>query len=387
LVGTCASRLRQSPVSLDRLLKTPPAYFADFSYEVIKDPLVLKAQDGFLSVDLSEKLYGGVVYNDEWYPITKIDIHGPAEHLFKGFQNPVELQLVHRKVADPAQVLVISVLLWCERQDPPPNISAPATWTPPSPNEMDFNENIQKFVSKEVPYYEGTTAKLEPGLDLNILVNNPLVEGSGEYMNYRGSLTSPPCIDTVTWFVRRKTVIVSKNQVKAFMDALYRLTGGAGSYRAIMPMNRRFLKVFELRKQMNLQVTPYVSMPWSDNPQTDGEMQAVKMAKIANQKAEHTAYYARGFARRLKKSDIAWAKEMQGGWLSDEENQASFEAKQKADRDVRYAQSVRRVREAVQGAARGVAQVVDSSFRAQAQTVYQDAQVQSSLANNLFNGF
>jgi len=374
-------------VSIDRLLKTPPSYFADFSYEVIKEALVMKAQDGFLSVDLSEKLYGGVVYNDEWYPITKIDIHGPAEHLIKGFQNPVELQLVHRKVSDPTQLVIISVLLWCERPDPPPNISAQSQWTAPTPNEMDFNENIQKLVTNEVPYYEGTTSALEPGLDLNILVNNPLVEGSGEYMNYRGSLTSPPCIDSVTWFVRRKTVIVSKTQVGAFMNALYRLTGGAGSYRGIMPMNRRFLKVFELRKQMNLQVTPYVSMPWSDNPRTDGEMQAVKLAKIAQQKAEHTTYYANGFARRLKKSDIAWAREMQGGWLSDEENQARFEAQMKADREVRYAQSVRRVREAVLGAARGVAQVVDSGFRTQAQTVYQDARFASSMANNMFNGF
>lgn len=386
LIGTCASRLRQSPISIDRLLKSPPQYFADFDYKVIDDPLILKAQEGMLSVDLSQKLYGGVVYNEEWYPITKIDIHGPAEHLFKGYQNPVELQLVHRKVTDPQQTLILSILVWCENPPPPPNISQIGAFQVPSPNEVDWNENIQKFLTAEVPFGEGTSTTIPPqGLDLNIFVNNPLVPGSGEYMNYRGSLTSPPCLDSTTWFVRRETMIASRSQVAGFMNSLYRLTQGAGSYRSIMPMNRRFLKVYELQQKAGLVVRPYEVMPWSENPRTDGEMQAAKLAKLAAEKAEHAAFYGEGFARRLRNADMAWAKTLQGHLLSEAQRRAEDEARKQAERDTQYAQSVRRVRAAVLGAAHDVQRAVDQGFRLQAQGVYQTANVENSVANTLFN--
>lgn len=368
LAGTCASRLRQSPVNLDRLTKSPPQYFADFNYNVINDPLILKAQSGFLSVDLSEKLYGGVVYNDEWYPIIKIDIHGPAEHLFKGYQNPVEIQLVHRKMSDPQQTLILSVLVWCEAQPPPPNISAPSLWVQPGANELDFNPNIQKLVSVQVPHQQGTQVTIPPqGIDLNIFVNNPAVEGSGEYINYRGSLTTPPCLDATTWFIRRKTVIASSNQVLAFQNALYRLTEGAGSYRSIMPINGRFFKVFEFQKRMELVTKPYQRMPWAANPRTDGEMQAYKLARIANNKAEHAAYYAEGFARRSANADEAFAKVMQGPVLDREGSLADHEAKKKAARELDYQRALRIIRQSVVDSSRVVQTSIDQTFRATAQ--------------------
>merc|ERR1712087_679380 len=161
------------------------------------------------------------------------------------------LQLVHRKESDTMQNLIVSVLIWCEQAAPAPNISAPPpAFQVPSANEVDFNPNVQKLLTVAPPAGEGMTTTLPPGaLDLNLFVNNPLVPGSGEYLNYRGSLTSPPCLDTATWFVRRMTVVASKSQVKAFTDALYRMTEGAGSYRSIMPMNQRILKVYALRQQ------------------------------------------------------------------------------------------------------------------------------------------
>lgn len=385
--GTCGSRLRQSPVSLDRLLTTPPSNFADFNYQVINDPLPYQAKGGMLVLDLSAKLYGGVVYNDEWYPITSLVIHGPAEHLFRGYQNPVELQLVHRKANDPMQNLVVSVLIWCENAAPPPNISAPAKpFQKPSTNEVDFNVNVQKLLGVAPPNVEGLKSTLPPGgLDLNVFVNNPLVPGSGEYLNYRGSLTSPPCLDTATWFVRRKTVVASRSQVQAFTDALYRMTTGAGSFRSIMPMNRRFLKVFALRQQVQLKVSDYEFLPWGPNPRTAGEMEAVKLAKMAEEKAEHTASYAAGFARRLRNADVAFAKGLQGPPLTREAALADAAAKEEAERKIVYKQRLRNLRASVLGSARGVQRSIDQAFRTATQTVYEAAQFENNAADRLFN--
>merc|ERR1719373_824296 len=103
-------------------------------------------------------------------------------------------------------------------------------------------------------------------------------------------------------------------------------------------------------------------MPWSANPRTDGEMEAAKLAKIARAKAEHAAYYAEGFARRLRNADVAWAKKLGGGVLSEADAWADGEAHRQAEREADYQQSVRRVREAVQDAARGVQQSIDEGF-------------------------
>lgn len=385
-MGTCMSRLRQSPISIDRLLKTPPSYFADFKYDVINDPLVLKAQSGMLTVDLTQKMYGGVVYNQELYQITKIDIHGPAEHLIQGYQNTLEIQLVHRKADNPLNWLIVSILVWCEDPPPPPNISNASIWKTPANDEVDFNENLQKFLTQEVPYVDGAEAVIPPqALDLNLLVRNPLVNRSGEYINYRGSLTEPPCLDSTTWFVRRQTAVASISQVGALQNALYRLTGGDGSFRSIMPMNHRFLKVFELRHRMNLTESAYTMMPWSANPRTDGEMEATKLARIAKAKAEHAAYYAEGFARRLRNADLAWAKNLKGEALSAADAWADGEAHRRADREADYQQSVRRVRAAVQNAARDVQQTIDEGFAKEVTDLALKGSAESAKANALFN--
>jgi len=43
-----------------------------------------------------------------------------------------------------------------------------------------------------------------------------LLPDSGTYYRYYGSLTTPPCYETVLWTVYQQPVVISKRQVRSF---------------------------------------------------------------------------------------------------------------------------------------------------------------------------
>jgi carbonic anhydrase len=63
----------------------------------------------------------------------------------------------------------------------------------------------------------------DTGIKLDI--NDLLPRSTDDYFTYAGSLTTPPCSETVRWIVLKQPVQVSKNQIAAF--------------RAVFPMNAR----------------------------------------------------------------------------------------------------------------------------------------------------
>ena len=70
--------------------------------------------------------------------------------------------------------------------------------------------------------------------DATIDITRLLPEGRG-FMRYNGSLTTPPCSETVNWMVFDTPVTVSKAQIETF-EALY-----ADSARPLQERNRRFV--------------------------------------------------------------------------------------------------------------------------------------------------
>ena len=70
--------------------------------------------------------------------------------------------------------------------------------------------------------------------DATIDITQLLPEGRG-FMRYNGSLTTPPCSETVNWVVFDTPVTVSKQQIETF-ENLY-----AESARPLQERNRRFI--------------------------------------------------------------------------------------------------------------------------------------------------
>merc|ERR1719420_1828258 len=66
------------------------------------------------------------------------------------------------------------------------------------------------------------------------------------FWEYQGSLTRPPCSETVTWLVRRDPVSLSPRQAQLIYSNLRKKITGKMNNRAVMPLTTsRSFRVFE----------------------------------------------------------------------------------------------------------------------------------------------
>lgn len=147
-----------------------------------------------------------------------------AEHTVDGIRYAAEMHVVHYaakygSLKDAAQqadgLAVLAVLLQI------------------GPND---NENYNHIFDKlEAISQEGDEVYI-PGFDVNTLLPHQL----SHFFRYNGSLTTPPCLQTVTWTVFNDTVQLSKEQLHKLETSLK--TGHHtldSNFRFVQPLNGR----------------------------------------------------------------------------------------------------------------------------------------------------
>ncbi|KAK3084541.1 hypothetical protein FSP39_015033 [Pinctada imbricata] len=177
--------------------------------------------------------YSAAQFHFHW---GSVDDRG-SEHAMDGKNYPMEMHLVH--YADKYRSLNEAV-------DKPDGLKVLGFFFEIGDRNPNFDKLISHFNSIKHKDAEST---LEP-----ISLHSLMPENLSVYFRYHGSLTTPPCFESVTWTVFKDTVKISKQQMESFRHTLKGNSKGEKDealteiYRPLQPLNSRNIyasKVFE----------------------------------------------------------------------------------------------------------------------------------------------
>jgi carbonic anhydrase len=197
--ATCASGRNQSPIDL-----------AKFTHGDLK-PLGLDYRAGTAeilnnghTVQVNYRPGSFLTAGGRRFELKQFHFHAPSENTFAGRHFPLEGHLVH---ADKDGKLAVVAVMFSEGAANP---LLAALW-------------------KTMPASEGDKKALaESGNALQLL------PAERDYLQFTGSLTTPPCSEGVLWLVIQKPATASKAQLEAFSKTM-----GFANNRPVQPLNAR----------------------------------------------------------------------------------------------------------------------------------------------------
>ncbi len=179
---SCASGKEQSPINITNG-KTKDIGNIRFYYKASKLNIVNNGHT--IQVDYDKG--SSIRIDGERYELIQFHFHTPSEHTIDGSSYPMELHLVHKNKA--GKLAVVGVMMVLGKYN---RLLAPL-W-----------ENL--------PSKEGTE-NLTQQIDMSFLL--PAGERT---FRYPGSLTTPPCSESVKWNVLLSPISISNQQLLAFRD-------------------------------------------------------------------------------------------------------------------------------------------------------------------------
>lgn len=149
---------------------------------------------------------GGMTVGAEAYDLIQFHFHAPSEHRIDGRSFPMEVHFVHKNPSTGA-LGVLGVFMIAGRANP-----------------------AFKGIATVMPLKAGEAVTAPAGLDLHALI-----PPSRRYFAYEGSLTTPPCSETVDWRVCVDPIEVDAADIARF-TTLYAMNA-----RPVQARHRRFV--------------------------------------------------------------------------------------------------------------------------------------------------
>ncbi len=193
----CAEGRGQSPIDLANAteFELPAAEIhmpSKQEVEVLNQAGVVGALDNGHTIQINSKTGETLSVGDKTYALVQFHFHAPSEHTVDGEHFPMEMHFVHQ--AQDRALAVVGVLIEEGAQNP----GIAPLWAQLA----------------EAPGTE-TTVQMPADFADHVFVG----EATGIY-HYDGSLTTPPCSEGVSWYVRKTPTQLSKEQIAAF-TAIY----------------------------------------------------------------------------------------------------------------------------------------------------------------------
>ena len=200
--ATCSTGSQESPIDIVGSIsaRLPPL---NIQWRKRPDTIVNNGHTIQLNFAEGDTLNVG----DRSYALTQFHFHHPSEHLIDGKGFAMEAHFVH--AAADGGLAVVGVFM------------APGR----------ANAAFNKIVST-MPAEEGPSVPADPAID-----PNGLLPTRRAYYRYAGSLTTPPCSETVDWLVLADPIEVSEADITRFAgsNALGSMAGSAAAGGASSP--------------------------------------------------------------------------------------------------------------------------------------------------------
>ena len=196
----CSTGSQQSPIDLGATIRAelPPL---KIQWTKNADTIVNNGH----TIQLNAAPGSTLTIGDDEYRLVQFHFHCPSEHLIDGKRFPMEAHFVHQHSS--GRLAVVGVLMTTSQANPA------------------FNK-----VVTTMPEKEGPATKADPAIDPNGFLPKNLA-----YYRYNGSLTTPPCAETVAWLLLAQPVEVAEADVAAFAK-LYEMNA-----RSVQQDNRKFV--------------------------------------------------------------------------------------------------------------------------------------------------
>lgn len=149
-----------------------------------------------------------LILNGATYQLQQFHFHSLSEHVVNGHRGVMELHAVFKNMTD-GTMAVVGVLYELGRS----------------------SRFLDRFIDVGLPKKSGDETHSNHVIDLSDGFTD-----TAAYYTYAGSLTTPPCSETVTWFVLKHPATLSKTQFKAFNHIL------GNNFRPLQERNGRIVR-------------------------------------------------------------------------------------------------------------------------------------------------
>lgn len=175
---------RQSPVNIIDI-NTSPIKFNENPLDIRYSPTtqINKVINNGHSIQFNFETGDSIQYHNNTYHLSQIHFHEPSEHTVNGVRYPLEIHLVHTGKNNDYTVMGILAKEGEESQ-------------------------LFEFFESFLPLKENETKEIHQSLDLSTLFPE-----KDDFYSYGGSLTTPPCTESVNWIIFKEPIIVSVDEV------------------------------------------------------------------------------------------------------------------------------------------------------------------------------